>query len=132
MFTKVGIDRREREWSHSVVSDSDLMDCSPPGSSVHGIFQARVLEWVAISFFRGSSQPRGWTLVSRIASRHFTIWATREAPLIEEILQRKEKRRRNTSELILENNKCPPEKLFSFFRHVWGYLSSDFVWIFSL
>ena len=35
------------------------MDCSPPGSSIHGIFQARVLEWVAISFSRGSSQPRG-------------------------------------------------------------------------
>ena len=37
---------------------SDPMDCSLPGSSVHGIFQARILEWVAISFFRGSSQPR--------------------------------------------------------------------------
>ena len=36
----------------------DLMDCSPPGSSVHGISQARILEWVAISFSRGSSQPR--------------------------------------------------------------------------
>ena len=34
------------------------MDCSPPGSSVHGVSQARVLEWVAISFSRGSSQPR--------------------------------------------------------------------------
>ena len=34
------------------------MDCSPPGSSVHGIFQARILKWVAISFSRGSSQPR--------------------------------------------------------------------------
>ena len=39
------------------------MDCSPPGSSVHGIFQARMLEWVAISFSRGSSQPRQpWAL----------------------------------------------------------------------
>ena len=55
------------------------MDCSLPGSSVHGIFQARVLEWVAFSFFRGSSWPRDWTQVSRIAGRHFTIWATREA-----------------------------------------------------
>ena len=52
------------------------MDCSLPGISVHGIFQARVLEWVAISFSRGSSQPRGWTLVSHIAGRHFTVWAT--------------------------------------------------------
>ena len=55
------------------------MDCSPPGSSIHGIFQARVLEWVAISFSRGSSWPRDWTWVSRIAGRYFTIWAAREA-----------------------------------------------------
>ena len=57
------------------------MDCSPPGSSIHGIFQAGVLEWVAISFSRGSSQPRGRTQVSRIAGGRFTIWATRE-PLV--------------------------------------------------
>ena len=43
------------------------MDCSPPGSSVHRIFQARILEWVAISFFRGSSWPRDWTLVSCVS-----------------------------------------------------------------
>ena len=41
----------------------NLMNCSPPGSSVQGIFQARILEWVAISFSRGSSQPRGWTYI---------------------------------------------------------------------
>ena len=40
------------------------MDCSLPGTSVHGIFQARILEWVAITFFRGSSWPRDWTWVS--------------------------------------------------------------------
>ena len=56
----------------------ESMDCSPPGSSVHGIFQVRILEWVAISFSRGSSQPRDWTWVSCIAGRRFTIWATRE------------------------------------------------------
>ena len=56
----------------------DPMDCSPPGSSVHGIFQARVLEWVAIFFSRGSSQPRDRTWVSHIVSRCFTDWATRE------------------------------------------------------
>ena len=54
------------------------MDCSLPGSSVHGIFQARVLEWVAISFSRRSSWPRDWTQVSRIVGRRFTVWATRE------------------------------------------------------
>ena len=53
------------------------MDCSLPGSSVHGIFQARVLEWVAISFSRGSSWPRDWTRISCIAGRRFTVWATR-------------------------------------------------------
>ena len=52
------------------------MDCSLPGSSVHGIFQARVLEWVAISFSRRSSQPRDWTRVSCIVGRRFTVWAT--------------------------------------------------------
>ena len=49
------------------------MDCSPPGSSVHGILQARILEWVDIPFSRGSSQPRDLTLVSCIAGRFFTI-----------------------------------------------------------
>ena len=77
------------------------MDCRPTGSSVHGIFQARILEWVVISFSiflwalffgegarilewvvipfsRGSSQPRDWTWVSSIIDRRFTVWATRE------------------------------------------------------
>ena len=57
----------------------DPMDCSPPGSSVHGILQARVLKWVAIPFSRESSQPRDWIQVSCLAGRFFTIWATREA-----------------------------------------------------
>ena len=56
-------------------------DCSLPGSSIHGIFQAKVLEWVAISFSRGSSQSRDQTPVSCIADRCFTIGATREAQL---------------------------------------------------
>ena len=56
----------------------DPMDCSLPGSSVHGIFQARVLEWVAISFLRRSSWPKDQTQGSRIVGRRFTIWATRE------------------------------------------------------
>ena len=57
------------------------MDCSLPGSSVQEIFQARILECVAISFSRGSSQPRNQTQVSCIAGRFFTLWATEEAPL---------------------------------------------------
>ena len=55
----------------------DPRDYSPPMSSVHGILQARILEWVAISFSRGSSQPRDWTWVSCIAGRIFTDWATK-------------------------------------------------------
>ena len=54
---------------------------SPPGSSVHGILQARIPEWVAVLFSRGSSQPRDWTQVSSIAGRFFTVWATRKAPI---------------------------------------------------
>ena len=65
----------------AVMSNScDPMDCSLPGSSVHGILQARILEWVSISFSRGSSQPRNWTWVSCIAGRFFTDWAMRKAP----------------------------------------------------
>ena len=56
----------------------DPMDCSLPGSSVHGTFQARILEWFAISFSRGSSQSKDWTQVFCTASRFFTDWATRE------------------------------------------------------
>ena len=50
----------------------DAVDCSLPGSSVHGISQARILEWIAISFFRGSSQPRDQTCVSCLVGRFFT------------------------------------------------------------
>ena len=70
---------KKYNWSHSVMSDSlwPPRTGSPPGSSIHGIFQARVLEWVAISFSRGSSQPRDRTQVSRNIGRCFAIWATR-------------------------------------------------------
>ena len=51
----------------------DPMDCRLPGSSVHGIFRARILEWVAISFSRGSSQPRDWSWVSLMVGRRFTV-----------------------------------------------------------
>ena len=89
----------ESEVSQSCPTLCDPMDCSLPGSSIHGIVQASVLEWVAISFSRGSSRPRDWIQVSCIAGRCFTIWATREArqsktqfvpqpvPLIRKLLQ---------------------------------------------
>ena len=70
------------EWVSEVAQSCSTlchpMHCNLSGSSVHQIFQARVQEWIAISFSRGSSQPRDWTRVSRIAGRCFTIWATRE------------------------------------------------------
>ena len=61
------------------MSDSlQPQDSSQPGSSVHGILQARILEWAAISYSRASSWPKDLTWVSCIAGRFFTIWATRE------------------------------------------------------
>ena len=56
--------------------------CNPMDYTVHGILQARILEWVAFSFFRGSSLPRDQTQVSRIAGGLFTSWATRELPWV--------------------------------------------------
>ena len=68
----------ESEVAQSCLTLCNCMDCSLPGSSVHGIFQARILEWVAISFSRRSSPPRDRTRVSCIVDRLFIIWATRE------------------------------------------------------
>ena len=67
--------KSQSEVAQSCPTLSDPMDCSLPGSSVHGIFQARVLEWVAISFSRGYSRPMTWTLPH---CRQTLIWATRE------------------------------------------------------
>ena len=77
--------RNEVKWSEVTQlcpTLCDPVDCSPPGSSVHGILQARVLEWVTISFSRGSSWPRYRTQVSHIGGRCFNLWATREAQYI--------------------------------------------------
>ena len=59
--------------AQSCLTLCDPMDCSPLGSSVHGILQARILERVVIPFSRGSSQPRDQTQVSHMAGRFFTI-----------------------------------------------------------
>ena len=66
----------ESEVAQLCLTLCDPMDCSLPGSSIHGILQARILEWVAISFSSGSSWPRDRTQVSRIAGRCFNLWAT--------------------------------------------------------
>ena len=73
--------KKESEVAQLCLTLCDSMDCSLPGSTIHGIFQARILEWVAISFSRRSSWPRDWTQVSHmvgIVGRRFTIWATRK------------------------------------------------------
>ena len=89
---QIAVKRREwvSEWSRSVVSNS----LRPlPGSSAYGILQARILEWVVISFSRGSSRPRDRTQVSRIAGRCFNLRATREAPKRREAKSKGEKER---------------------------------------
>ena len=68
--------RKKKKVAQSCPTLCNPMDCSLPSSSIHGIFQVRILEWVAISFSRRSSRPRDWTRVSRIVGRCFTIWAT--------------------------------------------------------
>ena len=84
--------KKESEISQLYLTVWDLMDCSLPGCSVHGIFQARVLEWGAISFSRGPSWPRDRTQVSCIVGRCFTVRATRgRAPLYFLILKFKKK-----------------------------------------
>ena len=79
-------DRHVRAQSHqSYLTLWDPMDCSPPGSSVHGILQARILEWVAVPSSRGFSWPRDWTCISMspaLAGRFFTTSATWEAPCL--------------------------------------------------
>ena len=70
---------KESEVAQSCRTLCNSKDYSLPGSSVHGIFQARVLEWGAIAFSRGSSWLRDRTRVCRITGRRFTLWATREA-----------------------------------------------------
>ena len=67
--------------SQSCPTLCEPMDCSPPDSSVHWISQARILEWVALPFSRGSSWPRDQTWVSCSAGGLLTVWATSEAHL---------------------------------------------------
>ena len=84
-------------WSEVKVAQScptlcDPMNYSPPGFSIHGIHQTRMLEWVTISFSGGSSQPRDRTWVSCTAGRFFAVWAIREAQYFEGYLIKKKKK----------------------------------------
>ena len=78
LFWVLGMFEWESEVAQLCPTLCDPMDCSLSGSSVHRIFQAIVLEWVAISFYRGSSWPRDWTQISLVVDRRFTVWAIRE------------------------------------------------------
>ena len=83
----------------------DPMDCILPGSSVHSISRARILEWVAIPFSRWSSPPREWTQVFCIAGRFFTVWATWENLYINKLLLKTNtnKQTKKTRDLKLMN-----------------------------
>ena len=82
---KVKVKEGEGEVAQSCPTLCDPVDCNLRGFSVHGILQARILEWIAISFSRGSFQPRDQTRVSRIGGRRFNLRATREAHLYDKI-----------------------------------------------
>ena len=86
--------------SQSSLTFFDPMDCSPPDSSVHGVFQARMLEWVAIPFSRASSWSRDWTQISCIAGGLFTVWATREAHYDILLHVKKKKKKRQITKLM--------------------------------
>ena len=82
LYDKWHVTSKQNVWSEVTQlcpTLCDPTDCSSPGSSVHGIFQAWILEWVFVSLSRGSSWPRDRTWVSRVVDRRFTVWATREA-----------------------------------------------------
>ena len=95
----------------------DPMDCSPPGSSIHRILQAAILEWVVISFSREPSRPRNRTQVSLIAGRRFNLWAKREAWKDDNFLQ-----------IDLSNSSKKPSRYFVIVVFVVQSLSH--VWLF--
>ena len=72
------------------------MDCSPPGSSVRGILQARILEWFAISFSRGSSSSRDWTQVSCTAGRFFCVCVCSLLTIIYPVMQNSNSNKKTT------------------------------------
>ena len=93
--------------SRSVV----LILCDPINYTVHGILQAKILEWVAIPFSRGSSQPRDRTQVSHIVGEFFTIWAIRET--------------RSSLEIIRSSFSKSPNSPFANFVWMWPFYSSE-------
>ena len=85
MFWHIIIQKVKLLVSQLCLTLCNPMDCSLSDSSVHGILQAIILEWVAIPFSRGSSPPRDQTWVSCTADKFCTVWATREAPIVQKL-----------------------------------------------
>ena len=96
--------------TQSCLTLCEPMDCSLPGSSVRGTFQARILEWVAILFSRGSSWPRNWNWVSCIGGRFFITWATGKPIFVVEFGIRKW----DVSGFVLLSSDC-----FGYYRFLW-------------
>ena len=103
--------KKESEVAQLCLTFCDSVDCSLPGSSIHGIFQARVLEWVAVAFSRRSSRFRDWTRVSRIVGRRFTIRATRK--VLQEVKFRLISWRLASLERSEDLRRCPQVLCFS-------------------
>ena len=106
------LEREQLSKYHSVISFSHVqlfnpMDCSLPGCSVYGILQARILAWVAVPFFRVSSQPRDPSQIYHMARGFFTVWTSREAQEYQsgEPLQRGQQDERNCQKKHLCINK---------------------------
>ena len=121
--------------SHSVcLTLCNSMDCSWPGPSVHGILQARTLEWVAMPSSRGSSQPRDQTQMSHIAGRFFTVWATRETPW-RKVTENKYMRDENARQLIINHMWKVREKKSQHWQVpqlYWQKEDSSHCWLFLL
>ena len=108
------------------------MDCSPPGSSVHGVLQPGILEWVAMPSSRRSSQPRDGTWVSCTVGRFFTVWATWEAQRWYSYWTG----RGSVQHLLKFGNFCDKKETYNQCRmrmhYVTGYLGTNFIRILSV
>ena len=97
----------------------DPVDCSLPGSSVRGIFQARILEWAAIYFSRGSSRPRDWTMSPALQGRLSTIWTPG-------LVLRSPVKIRISIELWNKNSRAKHESLFLQVSRNWLFNTLNF------
>ena len=109
----------ESEVAQSCPTLCDPMDCSSPGSSIHGIFQARILEGVANSFSRGFSQPTDRTWVSGIVGRRFTIWASREPHTTRELQIRKKKKKTQADTMTFQNGQHSKDWQHQMLVRIW-------------